>query len=203
MLFYHGSSTVAHWICRLCIVFLAFDVLFVVFCIALAFVIGIAVCCCLPCIIAILYAVAEEVQITSCLFFHFPPCIIASDKTFVSSVLWCHVSCFLPQCSQISPPASLCRPLFCWMSESWFKCSCKWKSKSLSAWMVTDSGGRVISKSLCWWFKSKSMGLMISACAGTSLVSILQNSSHLWWQRSWIISQMSFMQSRSTGGTCV
>ncbi|CAM6021849.1 unnamed protein product [Sphagnum balticum] len=44
----------------LCIVFLAFDVLFVVFCIALAFVIGIAVCCCLPCIIAILYAVAEE-----------------------------------------------------------------------------------------------------------------------------------------------
>ncbi len=73
MLFYHVSSTVAHWICRLCIVFLAFDVLFVVFCIALAFVIGIAVCCCLPCIIAILYAVAEEVQITSCLFFSFPP----------------------------------------------------------------------------------------------------------------------------------
>jgi len=44
----------------LCLVFLAFDVLFVVFCVALAFVIGIAVCCCLPCIIAILYAVAEE-----------------------------------------------------------------------------------------------------------------------------------------------
>ncbi|KAG6534247.1 hypothetical protein ZIOFF_008133 [Zingiber officinale] len=45
---------------RLCIVFLAFDVFFVVFCVALACVIGIAVCCCLPCIIAILYAVADQ-----------------------------------------------------------------------------------------------------------------------------------------------
>lgn len=44
----------------LCVVFLAFDVLFVVFCVALACVIGIAVCCCLPCIIAILYAVANQ-----------------------------------------------------------------------------------------------------------------------------------------------
>jgi len=47
--------------CRLCMVFLAFDVFFVVFCVALACVIGIAVCCCLPCIIAILYAVADQV----------------------------------------------------------------------------------------------------------------------------------------------
>jgi hypothetical protein len=45
----------------LCMVFLAFDVFFVVFCVALACVIGIAVCCCLPCIIAILYAVADQV----------------------------------------------------------------------------------------------------------------------------------------------
>ncbi|CAM8907972.1 unnamed protein product [Rhodiola kirilowii] len=45
----------------LCIIFLAFDVFFVVFCVALACVIGIAVCCCLPCIIAILYAVADQV----------------------------------------------------------------------------------------------------------------------------------------------
>lgn len=44
----------------LCIVFLAFDVFFVVFCVALACIIGIAVCCCLPCIIAILYAVADQ-----------------------------------------------------------------------------------------------------------------------------------------------
>ncbi|KAL3697390.1 hypothetical protein R1sor_011466 [Riccia sorocarpa] len=44
----------------LCVVFLAFDVFFVVFCVALACVIGIAVCCCLPCIIAILYAVADQ-----------------------------------------------------------------------------------------------------------------------------------------------
>ncbi|KAK8533155.1 hypothetical protein V6N12_076434 [Hibiscus sabdariffa] len=45
---------------RLCIVFLGFDVFFVVFCVALACIIGIAVCCCLPCIIAILYAVADQ-----------------------------------------------------------------------------------------------------------------------------------------------
>ncbi|KAH9315984.1 hypothetical protein KI387_024611, partial [Taxus chinensis] len=44
----------------LCVAFLAFDVFFVVFCVALACVIGIAVCCCLPCIIAILYAVADQ-----------------------------------------------------------------------------------------------------------------------------------------------
>ncbi|XP_011628339.1 E3 ubiquitin-protein ligase At4g11680 [Amborella trichopoda] len=44
----------------LCVIFLAFDVFFVVFCVALACVIGIAVCCCLPCIIAILYAVADQ-----------------------------------------------------------------------------------------------------------------------------------------------
>ncbi|KAJ3692721.1 hypothetical protein LUZ60_011816 [Juncus effusus] len=44
----------------LCIVFLAFDVFFVVFCVALACIIGVAVCCCLPCIIAILYAMADQ-----------------------------------------------------------------------------------------------------------------------------------------------
>jgi len=48
--------------CRLCIAFLGFDVFFVVFCIALACIIGIAVCCCLPCIIALLYAVADQVH---------------------------------------------------------------------------------------------------------------------------------------------
>ena len=47
--------------CRLCITFLAFDVFFVVICVAVACIIGIAVCCCLPCIIAILYAVADQV----------------------------------------------------------------------------------------------------------------------------------------------
>ncbi|KAL6280297.1 hypothetical protein ACE6H2_017178 [Prunus campanulata] len=45
---------------RLCIIFLGFDVFFVVFCVALACIIGIAVCCCLPCIIALLYAVADQ-----------------------------------------------------------------------------------------------------------------------------------------------
>ncbi|KAJ6797260.1 putative E3 ubiquitin-protein ligase [Iris pallida] len=52
-----SDSPQLYW---LCIVFLAFDVFFVVFCVALACVIGIAVCCCLPCIIAILYAVADQ-----------------------------------------------------------------------------------------------------------------------------------------------
>ncbi|KAK9036575.1 hypothetical protein V6N11_078570 [Hibiscus sabdariffa] len=51
------SSPQLYW---LCIVFLGFDVFFVVFCVALACVIGFAVCCCLPCIIAILYAVADQ-----------------------------------------------------------------------------------------------------------------------------------------------
>eukprot|EP00249_Psilotum_nudum_P036938 c9089_g2_i1 orf=1-858(-) len=50
-----SESPLLYW---LSVVFLAFDVFFVVFCIALACIIGIAVCCCLPCIIAILYAVA-------------------------------------------------------------------------------------------------------------------------------------------------
>ncbi|XP_057980462.1 E3 ubiquitin-protein ligase At1g12760-like isoform X2 [Malania oleifera] len=44
----------------LCITFLAFDVFFVVICVVVACLIGIAVCCCLPCIIAILYAVADQ-----------------------------------------------------------------------------------------------------------------------------------------------
>lgn len=58
-----GAQTLAqdapqlYW---LCIVFLGFDVFFVVFCVALACIIGIAVCCCLPCIIALLYAVADQ-----------------------------------------------------------------------------------------------------------------------------------------------
>ncbi|XP_076909670.1 E3 ubiquitin protein ligase RIE1-like [Bidens hawaiensis] len=42
------------------VVFLAFDVFFAIFCIVLACLIGIALCCCLPCIIAILYAVAGQ-----------------------------------------------------------------------------------------------------------------------------------------------
>ncbi|XP_020083142.1 E3 ubiquitin-protein ligase At4g11680-like isoform X2 [Ananas comosus] len=45
---------------RLTVVFLAFDVCFAIFCVALACVIGIALCCCLPCIIAILYAVVGQ-----------------------------------------------------------------------------------------------------------------------------------------------
>ena len=42
--------------------FLAFDVIFLVLCVAVASLIAIAVCCCLPCIIAVLYALAEQVS---------------------------------------------------------------------------------------------------------------------------------------------
>ncbi|XP_077248981.1 E3 ubiquitin-protein ligase At4g11680-like [Tasmannia lanceolata] len=44
----------------LTVVFLAFDVFFAIFCVALACFIGIALCCCLPCIIAFLYSVAGQ-----------------------------------------------------------------------------------------------------------------------------------------------
>ncbi|OIV94153.1 hypothetical protein TanjilG_31578 [Lupinus angustifolius] len=44
----------------LAVVFLAFDVFFAIFCVVLACLIGIALCCCLPCIIAILYAFAGQ-----------------------------------------------------------------------------------------------------------------------------------------------
>ncbi|XVE73911.1 hypothetical protein DITRI_Ditri11bG0156600 [Diplodiscus trichospermus] len=44
----------------LCVTFLAFDVVFVIICVAVACLIGLAVCCCLPCIIAILYALADQ-----------------------------------------------------------------------------------------------------------------------------------------------
>ncbi|KAI9082742.1 hypothetical protein K1719_011068 [Acacia pycnantha] len=52
-----NDSPQLYW---LCILYLAFDVFFVIFCVALACIIGIAVCCCLPCIIALLYAVADQ-----------------------------------------------------------------------------------------------------------------------------------------------
>ncbi|CAI5511163.1 unnamed protein product [Closterium sp. Naga37s-1] len=45
--------------------FLAFDVFFVVFCVAVACVVGMAVCCCLPCIIALIYAVADQASAVS------------------------------------------------------------------------------------------------------------------------------------------
>ncbi|KAL1828991.1 hypothetical protein ACET3Z_007403 [Daucus carota] len=44
----------------LSVIFLAFDVFFAIFCVVLASLIGIALCCCLPCIIAILYAIAGQ-----------------------------------------------------------------------------------------------------------------------------------------------
>ncbi|CAN6836439.1 unnamed protein product [Brassica oleracea] len=51
------SSPHLYW---LCVAFLAFDVIFLVLCVAVASLIAIAVCCCLPCIIAVLYALAEQ-----------------------------------------------------------------------------------------------------------------------------------------------
>lgn len=58
-----GGETLAQDAPRLywlSVVFIAFDVVFAIFCVVLACVIGIALCCCLPCIIAILYAVAGQ-----------------------------------------------------------------------------------------------------------------------------------------------
>lgn len=58
-----GGNVLLHRAPRLywlAVVFLAFDVFFAIFCVALACIIGIALCCCLPCIIAILYAVAGQ-----------------------------------------------------------------------------------------------------------------------------------------------
>ncbi|KAL6201378.1 hypothetical protein ACLB2K_025092 [Fragaria x ananassa] len=51
------DSPQLYWIT---ITFLALDVVFVVICVAVASLIGIAVCFCLPCIIAILYAVTDQ-----------------------------------------------------------------------------------------------------------------------------------------------
>ncbi|CAK9329605.1 unnamed protein product [Citrullus colocynthis] len=45
----------------LCITFLAFDVVFVLICIAIACLVRLAICCCLPYIIAILYTVTDQV----------------------------------------------------------------------------------------------------------------------------------------------
>ncbi|KAK7317525.1 hypothetical protein RJT34_01840 [Clitoria ternatea] len=44
----------------LSITFLAFDVVIVLICVAVACLIGIAVCCWLPCILAVLYVVADQ-----------------------------------------------------------------------------------------------------------------------------------------------
>ncbi|XWS32226.1 hypothetical protein CRYUN_Cryun23aG0142100 [Craigia yunnanensis] len=46
----------------LCVSFLALDAVFVIICVAVACLIGLAVCCCLPCIIAILYALTDGVN---------------------------------------------------------------------------------------------------------------------------------------------
>ncbi|KAG6471006.1 hypothetical protein ZIOFF_072098 [Zingiber officinale] len=45
---------------RLTVVFLTFDALFAIFCIAFTCIIGIALCCCLPCVIAILCSVIGQ-----------------------------------------------------------------------------------------------------------------------------------------------
>ncbi|KAG6663433.1 E3 ubiquitin-protein ligase At1g63170-like [Carya illinoinensis] len=58
-----GGQTLTHdapqlyW---LCITLLAFDIVFVMICVAVASLVGIAVCCCLPCIITILYVVTDQ-----------------------------------------------------------------------------------------------------------------------------------------------
>ncbi|KAL2902509.1 hypothetical protein RDABS01_027591 [Bienertia sinuspersici] len=51
------DSPILYW---LCIAFLVLDLFFVIFCVALASVVAAAVCCCLPCIIAILYVLTDR-----------------------------------------------------------------------------------------------------------------------------------------------
>ncbi|KAH7513986.1 hypothetical protein FEM48_Zijuj11G0040800 [Ziziphus jujuba var. spinosa] len=60
------KSPQLYWVC---IVSLGFDVFFVVFCVVLACVILIAVCCCLPCIIGFPYLVEDKVSLVL-FFFH-------------------------------------------------------------------------------------------------------------------------------------
>uniref|UniRef100_M4FDZ6 RING-type E3 ubiquitin transferase n=1 Tax=Brassica campestris TaxID=3711 RepID=M4FDZ6_BRACM len=60
IIFFLLSITFSFNTMRLCVAFLAFDVIFLVLCVAVASLIAIAVCCCLPCIIAVLYALAEQ-----------------------------------------------------------------------------------------------------------------------------------------------
>ncbi|KAF3595711.1 hypothetical protein DY000_02024974 [Brassica cretica] len=50
-----GEAPNLYW---LSVMLLAIDVFFAIFCVLLACLVGIALCCCLPCIIALLYAVA-------------------------------------------------------------------------------------------------------------------------------------------------
>ncbi|KAM1027969.1 hypothetical protein FF1_040643 [Malus domestica] len=52
-----SSSPRLYW---LCVSFLVFDVAFIIVCVAASCLVGIAVCCFLPCIIAILYAVTDQ-----------------------------------------------------------------------------------------------------------------------------------------------
>ncbi|KAH7522621.1 E3 ubiquitin-protein ligase At1g63170 isoform X2 [Ziziphus jujuba] len=56
-----SDSPQLYW---LSITFLAIDVVVVLLCIIAACVVGIAVCCCLPCIIAILYVITDQVGAT-------------------------------------------------------------------------------------------------------------------------------------------
>jgi hypothetical protein len=75
--YFSSTRTLTVWVLIFLLSHLAVfqnDVFFVVFCVALACVIGIAICCCLPCIIALFYAVADRVEfilLSSCVFlFH-------------------------------------------------------------------------------------------------------------------------------------
>ncbi|KAJ0240490.1 E3 ubiquitin protein ligase RIE1 [Hirschfeldia incana] len=53
-----GEAPNLYW---LSVILLAIDVFFAIFCVVLACLVGIALCCCLPCIIALLYAVAGTI----------------------------------------------------------------------------------------------------------------------------------------------
>ncbi|KAJ8900231.1 hypothetical protein K2173_024871 [Erythroxylum novogranatense] len=55
------DSPQLYWICAS---FLFLDVVFIIICIVIACLIGLAICCCLPCILGVLYAMADRVGAT-------------------------------------------------------------------------------------------------------------------------------------------
>ena len=70
-------------VCRLCVTFLAIDIVIVLICLLVACLVGIAVCCCLPCILAFLSVMGDKVLCT------FLPCFYFYYFDIASSLILC------------------------------------------------------------------------------------------------------------------
>ncbi|GJP45683.1 hypothetical protein CLOM_g5039 [Closterium sp. NIES-68] len=87
--------------------FLAFDVFFVVFCVAVACVVGMAVCCCLPCIIALIYAVADQEGASREQIEALPKFKFYRQRTAANNLLWqASSACPFHSCSSSFRPSS-------------------------------------------------------------------------------------------------